>query len=180
MRSQLLCLQLLYLQSVARATSWYDELVTEPWEDDRITAFGMFIEAFAAVMTKVEVALDHTAGVPVSWFEVLLRLARSPEHRLRMAELARQVGLSTSGLTRLVDRVEEAGYVRREVCASDRRGAHAVLTDKGEDLLRKALPPHLESIQEHVATPLGRELDTFERLLRTLRDANGAGSCPAT
>jgi DNA-binding MarR family transcriptional regulator len=152
--------------------------VTEPWDDPRITAFGMLIEAFAAVMSKVERELEATVGIPVTWFEVLLRLARSPEHQLRMAELARQVGLSTSGLTRLVDRIEEAGYVRREACPSDRRGANAVLTDEGERLLQKALPPHLESIQTHVAGPLGDDLVTLERLLRTLRDANGPGDCP--
>jgi DNA-binding MarR family transcriptional regulator len=152
----------------------------EPWDDERVTAFGMFIEAFAAVVTKVESELDRTAGVPVTWFEVLLRLARTPEHRLRMAELARQVGLSTSGLTRLVDRVEAAGYVRRESCPTDRRGALAVLTEAGETLLRTALPPHLECIETHVAGPLGDELATFERLLRTLRDHNGPGDHPGT
>ena len=151
--------------------------MAEPWDDQRIVAFGVFIEAFAAVLGRVEGELDRTAGVPVTWFEVLLRLARTPERRLRMAELARQVGLSTSGLTRLVDRVEAAGYVRRESCATDRRGAHAVLTAQGERLLRTALPPYLGSIQTHVAGPLGRDLATFERLLRTLRGANGSGDC---
>jgi MarR family 2-MHQ and catechol resistance regulon transcriptional repressor len=152
--------------------------VTEPWDDPRITAFGMLLESFAAVMSKVEGQLTAAAGVPITWFEVLLRLARSPEHRLRMSELARQVGLSTSGLTRLVDRVEEAGYVRREVCPTDRRGAHAVLTAEGEAILRSALPSHLESIETHFSGPLGDELATFERLLRTVRDHNGAGDCP--
>jgi len=150
----------------------------EPWEDPRINAMGMLIEGFAAVMTQVERELDATVGIPVTWFEVLLRLARSPEHQLRMAELARQVGLSTSGLTRLIDRIEEAGYVRREACPSDRRGANAVLTDEGTALLHKALPPHVESIDTHLAGPLGDEISTFERLMRTLRDANGPGACP--
>jgi DNA-binding MarR family transcriptional regulator len=96
-----------------------------------------------------------------------------------MAELARQVGLSTSGLTRLIDRIEEAGYVRREACPSDRRGANAVLTDEGAALLQKALPPHLESIETHLAGPLGAELPVLERLMRTVRDANGPGACPS-
>lgn len=152
--------------------------MTELWDDPRITAFGMFLESFAAVVSKVEGQLNGAAGVPMTWFEVLLRLARSPNHRLRMAELARQVGLSTSGLTRLVDRVEEAGYVRREACPTDRRGAHAVLTTEGEAILRTALPAHLESVETHLAGPLGAELASFERLLRTLRDHNGAGGCP--
>ena len=151
--------------------------MAEPWDDDRITAFGMLIEAFASVMTKVETELSSGAGVPVTWFEVLLRLARSPGRRLRMAELARQVGLSTSGLTRLIDRVEAAGYVRREVCPSDRRGAEAVLTADGERILRDALPAHLDSIERHLAGPLGADLRTFEQLLRTVRDANGPGAC---
>jgi len=152
--------------------------VGEPWDDERIAAFGLFVEAFASVLARVEGELDGAAGVPVTWLEVLVRLARTPDRRLRMAELARQVGLSTSGLTRLVDRVEAAGYVRRESCATDRRGAHAVLTAPGEQLLRTALPPYLGSIQTHLTGPLGADLAIFERLLRTLRDANRSGDCP--
>ena len=153
--------------------------VKDPWDDPRITAFGMLLEAHAAVITQVNRDLEASIGIPVSWFEVLIRLARSPEHQLRMAELARQVGLSTSGLTRLIDRIEAAGYVRRTACPNDRRGANAVLTDDGETLLRKAVPPHLDSIEAHVAGPLGHELESLEDLLRKLRDANGPGQCPS-
>ena len=153
--------------------------MAEPWDDPRITAFGMLLEAHAAVITQVNRDLEASAGIPVSWFEVLLRLARSPEHALRMAELARQVGLSTSGLTRLVDRIEEAGYVRREACPSDRRGANAVLTTEGEDLLRTAVPHHLDSLEQRVAGPIGKDLGALEDLLRTLRDSNGRGMCPS-
>jgi DNA-binding MarR family transcriptional regulator len=153
--------------------------MSEPWDDPRITAFGMLLEAHAAVISQVNRDLEASIGVPVSWFEVLLRLARTPDQRLRMAELAGQVGLSTSGLTRLVDRIEDAGYVRREACPSDRRGAFAVLTDDGDNLLRKAVPPHLESLETHMAKPLGHRLDTLTDLLRSLRDSSGPGDCPA-
>lgn len=153
--------------------------MAEPWEDPRITAFGMLLEAHAAVITNVNRELEATIGIPVSWFEVLIRLARSEGQRLRMAELARQVGLSTSGLTRLVDRIEEAGYVARQACAEDRRGANAVLTDEGAAMLRKAVPAHLESLELHVAGPLGERLGTLEDLLRQLRDSNGPGMCPS-
>lgn len=149
----------------------------EPWEDPRITAFGMLLEAHAAVITQVNRDLEATSGIPVTWFEVLLRLARSPHHRLRMAELARQVGLSTSGLTRLVDRVEHAGYVERAACPTDRRGAEAVLTEEGEAVLRAAVPAHLESIEAHLASILGDDLSTLEDLLRRLRDRVGPGEC---
>ena len=152
--------------------------MTEPWDDPRITAFGMLLEANAAVVSQVNRELEAAIGIPVTWFEVLIRLSRTPDHQLRMAELAGQVGLSTSGLTRLVDRIEDAGYVRREACPSDRRGAFAVLTPAGAELLRKAVPHHLESLERHVAAPLGKDLEPLTAMLRTLRDANGPGNCP--
>jgi len=151
--------------------------VTEPWDDPRITAFGMLLEAHAAVVTQVNRDLEATSGIPITWMEVLLRLARSPGHRLRMAELARQVGLSTSGLTRLIDRVEHAGYVERAACPTDRRGAEAVLSDDGEAVLRAAVPAHLESIEANLASILGDDLATLEDLLRRLRDRVGPGEC---
>jgi DNA-binding MarR family transcriptional regulator len=142
----------------------------ELWDDPRVTAFGMLLEAHAAVMADVGRELEQAAGVPVQWFEVLLRLARSPEHRLRMTELATQVRLSTSGLTRLIDRIEEAGHVTREACPSDRRGAYAVLTPDGEQVLRAALPAHLDTIDHRIAVPLGDQLTAATDLLRVLRD----------
>ena len=141
-------------------------------DDPRITAFGLLHEAHRAVMGAVSADLARITEVPTLEFEVLIRLSRSSGERLRLTDLARQVRLSTSGLSRLVDRVEADGLVRREACPSDRRGAFAVLTDKGEAVLAEALPPHLESIQRHVVAPLGPdELSTLEGLLRRLRDS---------
>lgn len=153
--------------------------MAEPWDDPRITAFGMLLEANAAVVSQVERDLEAATGLPVIWFEVMLRLARSPEQRLRMAELAKQIGLSTSGLTRLIDRLEEAGYVRREACPTDRRGAHAVLTEEGAEVMRKAVTPHLDSLEQRLAEPLGGDIATLEALLRRVRDHNGPGNCPS-
>jgi MarR family transcriptional regulator, 2-MHQ and catechol-resistance regulon repressor len=141
-------------------------------DDSRITAFGLLHEAHRAVMSAVSADLAGATDVPTAEFEVLIRLSRSPGQRLRLTELANQVRLSTSGLSRLVDRVEAAGLVRREACPSDRRGSFAVLTEKGEAALEQALPPHLESLERHVVAPLGpEELATLEGLLRRLRDA---------
>lgn len=140
-------------------------------QDPRITAFGVFLEAHAGVVGAVNRDLEADSGLPVSWFEVLIRLSRSPDQQLRMSELATQVALSTSGLTRLVDRLEEAGLIRRAACPSDRRGAFAVLTDDGRRTLERALPAHLESLDRHLARPLGTDgLATFEGLMRGLRD----------
>lgn len=148
--------------------------------DERITAFGMLLEAHAAVTQVVNRELEATAGMPITWFEVLLRLSRSPGQRLRMSDLAGQVGLSHSGLTRLVDRVIDAGFVRREACPEDRRGAFAVLTDAGDGALGAALSGHLDSIERHLAAPLGPGgMAELTDLLRTLRDAAWAGARPA-
>ena len=141
-------------------------------DDARITVFGLLHEAHRAVLGAVSADLARLTDVPTAEFEVLIRLSRSPGERLRLTELAHQVRLSTSGLSRLVDRVEAAGLVRREACPSDRRGAFAVLTEKGEAVLTEALPPHLESLQRHVVAPLGQDdLATLESLLRRLRDS---------
>ena len=155
--------------------------VPDACSDPRITAFGMLLEAHAAVVAAVNRDLEDEAGMPVGTFEVLIRLARSPEQRLRMSELASQVALSTSGLTRLVDRVEAAGYIRREACPSDRRGAFAVLTDAGGEALQRALPAHLDSLERHVAGPLGPGgMARLEDLLRRLRDAASTPPVAAT
>jgi DNA-binding MarR family transcriptional regulator len=143
-------------------------------DDPRITAFGLLLEAFSAVQGAVAADLARTSPLPVPEFEVLIRLSRSPGQRLRLTELANQVRLSTSGLSRLVDRVEAAGLVRREACPSDRRGAFAVLTDEGEAALATALPGHLESLERNIVGPLGADdLDALEGLLRRLRDGTG-------
>ena len=148
-------------------------------DDPRITAFGLLLEAHDAVLGAVAADLARTSHLPAPEFEVLLRLSRSPGQRLRLTELANQVRLSTSGLSRLVDRVEGAALVRREACPTDRRGAYAVLTEEGEAALAAALPSHLESLERNVVAPLGPEdLATLQGLLRRLRDKAGADEAP--
>ena len=112
------------------------------------------MEAHAAVTDLLERELEQERGLPLSKFEVLLKLAEAPGGRMRMLELAQSVLLSKSGLSRLVDRMEEAELVRRERCPSDRRGAFAVITDEGRRVLRRAAPVHLRGIQEHFACHL--------------------------
>ena len=139
--------------------------------DDRITALGLLIEAYAAVMIHLERELAEVTDLSPQEFGVLLRLARTPDEHLRMTDLAAGAGLSTSGMTRLVDRLESAGFVERKACPSDRRGLEAVLTPKGRKLVDKVIPVHLESIQRHVVEPLGDDLPALARTMRTLRDS---------
>lgn len=105
-------------------------------------------------MRKLEADLLAAHDLPLPWYDVLLQLAEAPGRRLRMTELAGQVLLSRSGLTRLVDRLERESLVERAACPTDARVTHAVLTDKGLARLREAAPTHLRSITEHVTSRL--------------------------
>lgn len=140
-------------------------------DDPRIEAFGMLLEAHNEVANATQRGLEESAQLPVSWLGVLIRLARSPGGRLRMTQLAHDMTMSTSGLTRLIDRVEAEGLVRRESCPEDRRGLHAVLTDEGRAVLAEATPCHLTDLERYLAGAFEpEELRQLVDLLRKLRD----------
>ncbi len=82
-------------------------------DDPLITTFGRLLEAFSGMERRLARTLEAEADLPLTWFEVLLRVARSPEERLMMSELSSQLALTTGGVTRLVDRIVEAGYLER-------------------------------------------------------------------
>jgi MarR family 2-MHQ and catechol resistance regulon transcriptional repressor len=140
-------------------------------DDPRLTAVGLLAEAYTGLMNRFAVQFEQHRLSSVE-FEVLMRLARSPGDRLRMTDLAGQTTLSTSGVTRVVDRMERDGLVRREACPSDRRSSYAVITDAGQERLAQVLPGHLELVQRWYVglLPDGR-LDDLLESLRTVRDA---------
>jgi DNA-binding MarR family transcriptional regulator len=141
------------------------------FDDDRITAFGLFAEAYAGLSARFAAQYaEH--GLSSVEFEVLIRLARSVDHQLRMTDLAAQTGLSTSGATRVVDRMERDGLVRRKACATDRRSSYAVVTEAGLTRLNETLPGHLELIEKWF-TGLFQpgELRAVLDGLRVIRDA---------
>jgi DNA-binding MarR family transcriptional regulator len=146
--------------------------VTEhPFDDLRITAMGLFTEAFTGLTARVSEQLA-SHGVSIVEFEVLIRLARSPQCQLRMTDLAAQTQLTTSGITRVVDRLERTGLVCREACPTDRRSSFAVITDTGRARMEEVLPGHIELIEHWFTgrlTPdqLAQMLDA----LRVVRDA---------
>ena len=109
-------------------------------------------------MTKaLDAELLREHGLPLSSYEVLLFLADAPAGSMRMSELAQGVLLSRSGLTRLVDRMERDGLLRRERCADDARGYNAVITDDGRELFRRARATHLEGVRERFLSHLSDE-----------------------
>jgi MarR family 2-MHQ and catechol resistance regulon transcriptional repressor len=137
-----------------------------------LTTVGFFMEAHAGLVATFERRLAEHGAVTGQAFEILLRLLRSEGHRLRMSDLAAQTTLTASGLTRAVDRLQQAGLVERAACAEDRRVSYAVLTDEGEARIRCALPLHQEHIDEVLrAAFTADELADLDELLRKLRDA---------
>ena len=118
-------------------------------DDPRLDAWRTFLFAHAQVRRQLERELQAEQEMSLGEYEVLLFLAYSDERRLRMGELADRMGLSRSGATRLVDRLEAAGFVERVTCDTDRRGQWAQLTRAGYERLRTASPTHLRGIGEH-------------------------------
>jgi DNA-binding MarR family transcriptional regulator len=117
--------------------------------DWRIGVWRSFLRAHTTVMRELERELLAESSLPLGWYDVLLQLVEAPERRLRMAELADRVLLSRSGLTRLVDRLQAEGLVRREPSPDDARGTFTVLTPEGFYRLRAAAPIHLAGVQRH-------------------------------
>lgn len=154
--------------------------LAERWLD----LLGLVLETAAGIERTFGRHLEAASGLSMQWFEILLRLERTPGNRLRMTDLAGQTTLSLSGLTRCVDRLEATGLVRREACDTDRRVAYATLTSAGHDRIVGALSVHLSHLDE-VLGPLGEpdELDRLDASLHRLRaavnpEAAAASQCP--
>jgi MarR family transcriptional regulator, 2-MHQ and catechol-resistance regulon repressor len=145
--------------------------VSTDLQDPRFTAVGLFAEAYTGLTSRFAAQFEEHRLSAVE-FEVLMRLARSPGSRLRMTDLAGQTSLSTSGVTRVVDRMDRDGLVCREACPSDRRSSYAVITPAGRQRLDEVLPGHLALIQKWFIGVLSPEqLDRMLESLRTIRDA---------
>jgi DNA-binding MarR family transcriptional regulator len=105
------------------------------------------LRAYAELMRTLDAELAREHDMPLSSYEVLLYLNDSDEGRMRMSELADSVLLSRSGLTRLVDRLEREGLLRRERCESDARGLFAEITDEGRRVFGEARATHLDGVR---------------------------------
>lgn len=123
-------------------------------DEPRLATWRVFLRAHATVIDAIERDLAAAGVTSLTSYDVLIELLEAPERRLRMAELARRVVLSRSGLTRLVDRLEGEGLLTRERMSTDRRGAYAVLTEAGYRAIRRAWPVYARGIQTHFAARL--------------------------
>lgn len=148
--------------------------MNEPLDEFQLAAWRAMLKTHATLTDQIDHELAAAKVLPLSWYDVLLALYEAPDRRLRMHEIASAIVLSRSGLTRLVDRLEAEGLLFRERSGTDRRGAFAVLTDKGLVALRQTWPVYSKGIAEHFARFLSDEEasilnDIFQRVLAGVR-----------
>ena len=143
-----------------------------------VRSFTGLLRAHAATIRRLNAQLVADHDLTISDYEVLLRLARAPDRRMRRVDLAEQVLLTASGITRLLDGLERAGFVERGSCATDRRVVYAVLTEEGLTKVRTASATHVAQIDELFAERLTQdELETLAALLEKLGDSSSADDC---
>jgi DNA-binding MarR family transcriptional regulator len=109
--------------------------------------FALFLRAHAALVRELSSELEAEHGLTINDYEVLLRLAHAPDRRMRRVDLAEQVLLTASGITRLLEGLERVGYVDRAACTEDARVKYALLTDAGLAKLRDAAKTHVAGIE---------------------------------
>jgi DNA-binding MarR family transcriptional regulator len=130
-------------------TRWLDETEQQTWR--------AFLGASRLVFEQLDRELQRDSGMPHAYYEILVRLSEAPGRALRMSALADRSQSSRSRLSHAVARLEANGWVRREVCESDKRGQIAQLTDAGFEALAAAAPGHVEGVRRHVFDPLTPE-----------------------
>lgn len=135
--------------------------------DERFGAWLDVLQVQARVTGELERKVAAEAGIPLAFYEVLLRLEKVPEKRMRMQELGRSIFLSKSGVSRLVSRMEGERLVVRRGDPGNLRVTYAVITDEGRKAFRKAEPVVLREVEERFMRHLDREE------ARTLRSALG-------
>lgn len=123
-----------------------------------LDAWSGLLFAHVRVMRSLEADMVEQHGLTLSWFDILGRLKQAPGQRLRMHELEELSVFTRSGMTRLMDRIEAAGFVRRERSTRDRRGVYVAITPAGIEKIDAVWPDHVASIERH----FGRYIDSDE------------------
>jgi DNA-binding MarR family transcriptional regulator len=138
-------------------------------DDERLHLMGLLIRSHRRLTELLGRELEEKVGIPLVFFDVLIHVAAAPDGWLTMSQLSADVALTTGGVTRLVDRMVEAGLVARRNCPSDRRSVHVVLTPEGQATLNRAVGEHIEGIDRHLVEPLtASDRAALERVLTKL------------
>ncbi|MEU3272844.1 MarR family transcriptional regulator [Saccharomonospora sp. NPDC006951] len=146
----------------------------EPDDDEIITWWGLVIEGYVATQDRLMGEIAERFGLAPASFDILLRLVRSPEHRMPMTRLAREAALSSGGFTKVADRLAAADLIVRLPSEADRRVTYACLTDHGRDIAEQARKAGADVLRRAVLGPLGPSgSQSLAEAMRTLREVNG-------
>jgi DNA-binding MarR family transcriptional regulator len=151
---------------VTDGTRWLD--------DDEQCTWRAFLAVQRLLFDRLERQLQRDSGLPMTYYEILVRLSEAPDHTLRMSQLADSALSSRSRLSHAVARLEAEGWVRRRACAEDRRGSFAQLTEEGMAKLRAAAPEHVEAVRTELFDAL---TPAQLRALREISDTVVAHLC---
>jgi DNA-binding MarR family transcriptional regulator len=137
-------------------------------------AFGTLLSAHAVLVRELSAELVASHGLTINDYGCLLLLSRVGDEGMRRIDLANELNLSPSGITRLLDRLEDQGLVGKGECKSDARVSYAILTDAGLDKLREAAPGHVDDIERRLSAVLSdEEIKTLTELLGRLGNPDG-------
>ncbi|MEU0099490.1 MULTISPECIES: MarR family transcriptional regulator [unclassified Streptomyces] len=146
--------------------------------DEEQRTWRAYLHATTLLEDHLDRQLQRDAGMPHTYYGLLVQLSQAPRRRMRMTELARNAKITRSRLSHAIARLERNGWVRREDCPSDKRGQNAVLTDDGYAMLRRSAPGHVEAVRQAMFDRLTPEqassLGEIMRVLATGLEPEGA------
>lgn len=144
----------------------------DPADEYAVTLMGLLVEVHARLIGMLGAEMEEACGLPLGWYDAMIRLRRSPGGFTTMTRLASEVSLTSGGVTRMVDRLEEAGYAERSSCPTDRRSVYVHLTPAGVAKVDEATASHRAVLEQYLLGPLcDAERAAFEQTLRKLRSA---------
>jgi DNA-binding MarR family transcriptional regulator len=159
---------------------------TRKISEEQLRAWRAFLTAHSMMLRRISHDLEQAGLPPLTWYDVLATLRDAPEGQLRQVEIAERVLLSHSGLSRLIDRIEDAGLVERRQCETDRRAFFVALTDEGREMLQQMWPVYVRGIAEDFLPALGDSPsavgETLERIATecdAVREAKAEGEAEA-
>lgn len=142
-------------------------------DDEIVTWWGLVIEGYQATQDQLMHEIAERFDLSPASFDILVRLVRSPKHRMPMTKLAHEAALSSGGFTKVADRLVRSELIRRDPCESDRRMTYAVLTEHGSDVAEQARSACADILRRRVLKPLGpTDSAALAQAMRTLRGSN--------
>jgi DNA-binding MarR family transcriptional regulator len=156
-------------------------LTAQQTSEPGFAAWISFLRAHAAVTRELSARLEAQHGLTLSDFDVLVQLYNAPGRQMRRVDIARSVLLTASGITRLLDGLERAGWVAKARCETDARVTYAVLTESGAAKFEAARHTHLADIEELFGSNFDHgERETLAELLGRLPLADTSDACTPT